>query len=183
MGVVLKRRDNAPIVKEIYQAVVDMIMKERDLAKSVDVARDIMRRLLSGEYSLKKLTITKSLRAHYANPEQIAHKVLAERIGVRDPGNKPKSNDRIAFVYFDSTKTRDGAKQGDRIETPEYMVEHKLQPDYKHYITNQIQKPLTQLFQLFWTQVPEAKVTDKMIRNYRAECRTNPLITKEKLDA
>jgi len=182
MGVVLKRRDNAPIVKEIYQAVVDMIMKERDLVKSVEVARDIMRRLVNGEYSLKKLTITKSLRAHYANPEQIAHKVLAERIGVRDPGNKPKSNDRIAFVYFDSTKTRDGAKQGDRIETPEYMVEHKLQPDYKHYITNQIQKPLTQLFQLFWTQVPEAKVTDKIIRNYRAEHRTNPLITKEKLD-
>jgi DNA polymerase delta subunit 1 len=183
MGVVLKRRDNAPIVKEIYQAVIDMIMKERDLARSVDVARDIMRRLVSGEYSLKKLTITKSLRAHYANPEQIAHKVLAERIGVRDPGNKPKSNDRIAFVYFDSTKTRDGAKQGDRIETPEYMVEHKLQPDYKHYITNQIQKPLTQLFQLFWTQVPESKVTDKMIRNYRVECRTNPLFTKDKIEA
>ena len=182
MGVVLKRRDNAPIVKDIYQAVVDTIMKERDLAKSVDVARDIMRRLVSGEYSLKKLTITKSLRAHYANPEQIAHKVLAERIGVRDPGNKPKSNDRIAFVYFDSTKTRDGAKQGDRIETPEYMVEHKLQPDYKHYITNQIQKPLTQLFQLFWTQVPEAKVTSKMIRSYRAEHKLNPLITKDKLD-
>lgn len=182
MGVVLKRRDNAPIVKEIYQAVVDMIMKERDLAKSVDVARDIMRRLVNGEYSLKKLTITKSLRAHYANPEQIAHKVLAERIGVRDPGNKPKSNDRIAFVYFDSTKTRDGAKQGDRIETPEYIVEHKLQPDYKHYITNQIQKPLTQLFQLFWTQVPDSKVSDAMIRAYRAEHRMNPLITKEKIE-
>lgn len=182
MGVVLKRRDNAPIVKDVYQSVVDMIMKERDLEKSVEVAKDIMSKLVNGEYSLKKLTITKSLRAHYANPDQIAHKVLAERIGIRDPGNKPKPNDRIAFVYFDSTKTRDGSKQGDRIETPEFIIENKLQPDYKHYITNQIQKPLTQLFQLFWTQVPASNVTDKMIRNYRAEHKLNPLITKEKID-
>ena len=181
MGVVLKRRDNAPIVKEIYQAVVDTILKERDLSKSVSVAKSILNSLISGKYSLKKLTITKSLRAKYANPDQIAHKVLADRIGVRDPGNKPKSNDRIAFVYFDSQKTRDSKKQGDRIETPEYMIDNKLSPDYKHYITNQIQKPLTQLFRLFWTQVPEANVTDEKISLFRGECRQSvKKITKEK---
>lgn len=181
MGVVLKRRDNAPIVKEIYQAVVDTILKERDLSKSVSVAKSILNNLINGKYSLKKLTITKSLRANYANPEQIAHKVLAERIGVRDPGNKPKSNDRIAFVYFDASRTRDSKKQGDRIETPEYMIEKKLSPDYKHYITNQIQKPLTQLFRLFWTQVPEANVTDRKLSLFRGECRQSvKKITKEK---
>jgi DNA polymerase elongation subunit (family B) len=181
MGVVLKRRDNAPIVKEIYQAVVDTILKERDLSKSVTIARKILLDLVKGKHSLKKLTITKSLRANYANPEQIAHKVLAERIGVRDPGNKPKSNDRIAFVYFDSQKTRDSKKQGDRIETPEYMVSHKLSPDYKHYITNQIQKPLTQLFRLFWTQVPEANVTEERLSLFRGECRQSvKRITKER---
>lgn len=171
MGVVLKRRDNAPIVKEIYQSVVDTILKERDLTKSVDVAKAVLQKLTDGKISMKKLTITKSLRAHYANPESIAHKVLAERIGVRDPGNKPKSNDRIAFVYFDATKTRDSKKQGDRIETPEFMRENKLKPDYKHYITNQIQKPLTQLFRLFWTQVPDASVSDEMFRLKRADWR------------
>jgi DNA polymerase elongation subunit (family B) len=171
MGVVLKRRDNAPIVKEIYQAVVDTILKERDLSKSVSVAKKILNDLIQGKHSLKKLTITKSLRANYANPEQIAHKVLAERIGVRDPGNKPKPNDRIAFVYFDATKTRDSKKQGDRIETPEFMLENKLSPDYKHYITNQIQKPLTQLFGLFWEQVPESKVNAQRISRFRGECR------------
>ena len=181
MGVVLKRRDNAPIVKEIYQAVVDTILKERDLSKSVSVAKSILNDLINGKYSLKKLTITKSLRANYANPEQIAHKVLAERIGVRDPGNKPKSNDRIAFVYFDANKTRDSKKQGDRIETPEYMIEKRLSPDYKHYITNQIQKPLTQLFGLFWTQVPEATVTEEKLSLFRGECKQSVnRITKEK---
>lgn len=181
MGVVLKRRDNAPIVKEIYQAVVDTILKERDLSKSVSVAKRILDDLVKGKHSLKKLTITKSLRANYANPEQIAHKVLAERIGVRDPGNKPKPNDRIAFVYFDATKTRDSKKQGDRIETPEFMTDNKLSPDYKHYITNQIQKPLTQLFRLFWTQVPEANIDDQRISRFRGECRQAvQRITKER---
>lgn len=181
MGVVLKRRDNAPIVKEIYQAVVDTILKERDLSKSVSVAKSILNDLVNGRHSLKKLTITKSLRARYANPEQIAHKVLAERIGVRDPGNKPKTNDRIAFVYFDAQKTRDSKKQGDRIETPEYMIENRLSPDFKHYITNQIQKPLTQLFRLFWTQVPEANITEEKLSLFRGECRQSiKKITKER---
>jgi len=184
MGVVLKRRDNAPIVKEIYQAVVDTIMKDRDLSKSVSVAREILRRLVAGKVSLKKLTITKSLRAEYANPDQIAHKVLAERIGDRDPGNKPKANDRIAFIYFDSTKTRETKKQGDRIETPEYMVAHGLRPDYTHYITNQIQKPLAQLFSLFWSQVDESSpsVKEAKLRMLRAQARQDPRNTPDKID-
>lgn len=184
MGVVLKRRDNAPIVKEIYQAVVDTIMKDRDLSKSVSVAREILRRLVDGKVSLKKLTITKSLRAEYANPDQIAHKVLAERIGDRDPGNKPKANDRIAFIYFDSTKTRETKKQGDRIETPEYMVAHNLRPDYTHYITNQIQKPLTQLFRLFWSQVAESSpsVKESRLRMLKAQARQDPRNTPEKIE-
>jgi DNA polymerase elongation subunit (family B) len=180
MGVVLKRRDNAPIVKMIYQSVVDTILKERNLTKSVDVAKIILKNLNDGKVSMKQLTITKSLRATYANPDQIAHKVLAERIGVRDPGNKPKPNDRIAYIYFDATRTRDCKRQGDRIETPEFMREKGLQPDYKHYITNQIQKPLTQLFRLFWTQVPESTINEKQLRNYRAELGQNPFMTKEK---
>jgi hypothetical protein len=30
----------------------------------------------------------------------MAHKVLADRMGLRDPGNKPQVNDRIPFVYI-----------------------------------------------------------------------------------
>ena len=49
---------------------------------------------------MDKLIITKSLRSGYKNPKQIAHKVLADRIGKRDPGNAPSVGDRIAFVYI-----------------------------------------------------------------------------------
>ena len=92
------------------------------------------------------LVITKSLRGFYKNPDQIAHKVLADRIGVRDPGNKPKSNDRIPYVYIE---TKGEVKlQGDRIETPEFIRENTLKPDYMFYITNQIMKPVAQIYSL-----------------------------------
>jgi len=52
---------------------------------------------------MDKLVITKSLRSFYKNPNQIAHCVLANRIGIRDPGNKPAPGDRIPFVYIQTT--------------------------------------------------------------------------------
>ena len=36
--------------------------------------------------------------------------------------------------------------QGDRIEHPDYIREHKLKPDYYFYITNQIMKPVAQIY-------------------------------------
>jgi DNA polymerase delta subunit 1 len=87
MGIALKRRDNAPIVKHVYGGIVDIILKERDVDKSVAFLRENLQKLVDGEASLDSLIVTKSLRATY--PERIAHKVLAERIGARDPGSKP----------------------------------------------------------------------------------------------
>ena len=52
--------------------------------------------MVDEKYLMDKLVITKSLRSGYKNPNQIAHKVLADRIGKRDSGNKPSIGDRIA---------------------------------------------------------------------------------------
>ena len=38
--------------------------------------------------------------------------------------------------------------QGDKIELPRYILEHKLKPDYLTYITNQIMKPVCQIYSL-----------------------------------
>ena len=64
----------------------------------------------------------------------------------RDLGNKPQVNDRIPFIYIDitsGTKSLATSKlQGDKIEHPDYIIQNKLKPDYEHYITNQIMKPV-----------------------------------------
>lgn len=154
MGIVLKRRDNANIVKHVYGGVVKNIMINKDIPKSItDLRKDIMD-MINGVFKLDMLVITKTLKGTYKNPDQIAHKVLAERIGKRDPGNKPMVNDRIPFVYIEK-KEKKGLVilQGDRIEHPDYIKEKKLTPDYKFYITNQILKPVCQIYSLIIEQM------------------------------
>ena len=104
MGIVLKRRDNAPIVKDIYAGVIDKILNEKNIENAKKYFKDEVAKLLKGQVDLSKLIISKTLRGHYANPTQIAHKVLAERMGERDPGNKPAPSDRIPYCYIDETK-------------------------------------------------------------------------------
>ena len=145
MGIVLKRRDNAGVVKEIYGGVIDILTKEGDVVAAVNFVKECLQKLSNGEYSMKKLKITKSLRGFYKNPAQIAHKVLADRMTKRDPGNKPSAGTRIPYLYIVNKKAK---LQGDRIETPDFILKNDLKIDYAHYITNQIMKPLLQVFAL-----------------------------------
>ena len=155
MGIVLKRRDNAPIVKDVYGGIIDILMKDKDVNKAIQFTKQSMANIVAEKYPLEKLIITKSLRAFYKNPQQIAHKVLADRMGKRDPGNKPGAGDRIPFVYI---QTKGKVKlQGNRIEHPDYIVKNNLKPDYSHYITNQIMKPVQQVFALVLEDIPSYK--------------------------
>lgn len=152
MGIVLKRRDNAQIVKKIYGGVIDIILKKQDLRASIEFLQDELSDLVEGKAPISDLVITKNLRASYKDPSKIAHKVLADRIGARDPGNRPVVNERIPYVYIKTNST--SGLQGDRIENPDFIVENQLTPDYLHYITNQIMKPLLQLYALCLEELP-----------------------------
>jgi DNA polymerase elongation subunit (family B) len=146
MGIVLKRRDNAPIVKDGYGGIIDILMKEKDVQKAVEFLQSCLQDIIEEKYPMEKLIITKSLRSNYKNPKQIAHKVLADRMGKRDSGNKPSSGDRIPFVYIESKKKN--ALQGDKIEHINYITENNLELDYYIYIKNQLLKPICQIFEL-----------------------------------
>jgi DNA polymerase delta subunit 1 len=126
-----------------------------------------LKELIQGNVSMDKLAITKALRGHYKNPQQIAHAVLAERIAKRDPGNKPKPGDRMKFVHIVSKDTK--ALQGDKIETPEFIVQNRAPIDYSFYITNQLMKPLQQLFGLALEQICAFKHKQVMIRTIRKD--------------
>lgn len=166
MGIALKRRDNAPIVKKVYGGVIDIIMKKQDIGESIQFLKSSIQELIDGKYPLEDLIISKSLRADYKDPTRIAHKALAERMGERDAGNKPQVNDRIPYVYVDISekeKKTNGGKgkakvlQGDRIEHPDYIRKAGLKPDYEFYITNQIMKPVSQIYALVLETMPGYK--------------------------
>ena len=129
---------------------------------------------------MDKLIITKSLRSNYKNPQQIAHKVLADRMGKRDPGNKPSSGDRIPFVYIE-TKNKN-CLQGEKIEHPEYILKNKIRPNYSFYITNQIMKPVQQVFALVLEDIDAFK---RKKRNFQMQVDTlkNTIDDADKLTA
>ena len=159
MGIALKRRDNAPIVKTIFGGAMKMLLNARDVAGAYHFVKDKCMELIEGKVSMGQLMISKSLRADYADPSRIAHKVLADRIAARDPGNAPAAGDRIAYVYIRPKAGQEVSKlQGDRIETPQFIKENDLKPDYRHYIEHQLQNPISQAFGLLLEQIPNFKV-------------------------
>jgi len=157
MGIVLKRRDNANIVKKVYGGIIDIILNKQDLYESIKFLKEELRDLTEGKTDIKDLILSKTLRGFYKDPTKIAHKVLADRIAIRDPGNKPAINERIQYIYI---KNKEAKLQGDKIETPEFIKEMKLEPDYLHYITNQIMKPILQLYVLCLNSLPDYNEAD-----------------------
>jgi DNA polymerase elongation subunit (family B) len=168
MGIVLKRRDNAPIVKDIYGGIIDILMKEQNISRAIEFLQNSLQNIVDEKYPMDKLIITKSLRSGYKNPQSIAHKVLADRMTARDPGNKPGSGDRIPFVYINTSNKK--ALQGEKIETPNFIKENYLKIDYSFYITNQIMKPVQQVFALVLEKIWELqKKTNTKFKKYKIE--------------
>jgi DNA polymerase elongation subunit (family B) len=167
MGLSLKRRDSCDYLKDVYGGILNILMKENNIQPAIDFLNKSLNDLISGNVGMDKLTITKALRSGYKNPNQIGHKVLAERIGKRDPGNKPKPGDRMKFVFFVNEQRK--ALMGDKIETTEFIIENKLKIDYTHYITNQIMKPLQQLFGLAIEDIWKNQNKKSAIKTYHKD--------------
>jgi len=186
MGIVLKRRDNAPIVKDIYGGIIDILMKEQNIQKSIDYLKSCLDNMVHERYPMDKLIITKSLRSGYKNPNSIAHKVLSDRMTARDPGNKPSSGDRIPFVFIVNTDKK--ALQGQKIETPAFIKENNLKIDYSFYITNQIMKPVQQVFALILEKIWEIQnkytTGSPKMKKYLREVKLlqDTILDKEKLE-
>jgi DNA polymerase elongation subunit (family B) len=163
MGIVMKRRDNAPIVKYVFGNVIEIIMHQKSVQKAMGWLQDTLTKIIKGDMDTSMFIISKSLSGYYKNPDGIAHKVLADRMAERNPGNKPKPNDRIPYIYrvvdespIPNGEYKNGKKkylkrkilQGDRIEHPDYIKEKQLDIDYKFYISNQIMNPVKQVLDL-----------------------------------
>ena len=92
MGVVLKRRDNAPIVKDVFGGALDILLQERDIRKAQGFVKDMLVKILENKLPLEKFILSKSLRDDYVTvvPEDIRkHK---------SPGKHPDLNgDKASF--------------------------------------------------------------------------------------
>ena len=177
MGIVMKRRDNAPIVKYVFGNVIEIIMNQKDIYGAMEWLKETLYKIKNGQMDDSMFIISKSLSAYYKNPDGIAHKVLADRMAERNPGNKPKPNDRIPFMYqvIDESPIPNGnykngkpkfkkrkILQGDRVEHPDYMKEKNIPIDYSFYISNQIMNPVKQVLDL----EIEPSITQEIFNQY-----------------
>lgn len=161
----LKRRDNANIVKVMCSGIIDQILNKHSAEGAYEFTRDTLHKIITGKFKMDKFVITKTLKGNsltkeerklemkkpkeqrtYVDRTRIVHAVLADRMADRDPGSKPLSNDRIPYVYVETKGNIE--LQGDRVETPEYIIENNLKMDYLFYITNQIKIPALKFLDL-----------------------------------
>jgi len=159
MGIVLKRRDNAPIVKEVCGGIIDILINKRDPIGAKAYLRKCLDDMFAGKYDIKYFLQSRTLKMKesYADWTRIAHVYLSEKIALRDPGNKPQSGDRIEFAVI-KVQNDDPKKkllQGELIETPAYIKQNNLEIDYLFYMTNQIQNPATQFLELVDDKIGE----------------------------
>ena len=159
MGIATKRRDYAPIVKTIYGGAIKILLANKGdnpVGDAAGFVKKWVNDLMDNKVSLSQLMLTKSLRSEYKTATPPAHKVLANRIALRDPGNAPASGDRLSFIYFKVPHDFKGT-QGDRVETPAFMKANGLKPDPQYYIEHQLENPVGQLFSIMVDKLPGAK--------------------------
>jgi len=167
MGLAIKRRDSCDYLKDVYGGILNILMKENNIQKAIDFLNSSLENLISGKVAMDKLMMTRQLKSDYKKPEQIAHNVLANRIGKRDPGNKPKSGDRMKYLVVCQGDAK--SKLGERIETPEFIMENKITIDYIYYIENQLMEPLKQLFGLALEQIWQLQNKSQAIKTFRKD--------------
>ena len=175
MGMALRRRDYAPIAKKVLTELIQSILVDGDSQRGVNTANALLHDVLNGKYDIKHFSLRKALRANYKGTPP-AHRILANRMAARDPGNAPQANDRIPYVHIQVPVEREkDAKSGDRIETPEYVQEKGLKIDYMYYIDRRIKKVLGQIMELMMEpQKVESIFTRlRMIDHARKYCRGN----------
>ena len=63
-GIQVVRRDNCPLIKEKSKKIFETILLERDIPKSIEMAKDYTKNLLEGNYPIKELVISKSLKGY-----------------------------------------------------------------------------------------------------------------------
>ena len=148
-GIVLKRRDNAPIVKEICGCIIDQLMNKCDNTHIVNYLKQCIEDMFNKKYNITYFLQTRSLKSKesYKDWTKIAHMVLANKIMERDPGNVIQSGTRLEYAIIKMPKTKK-TLQGDIIEEKVYIEKNNLEIDYLFYLKFQIMNPALQFLEL-----------------------------------
>jgi len=164
MGVVLKRRDNPNIVKKVLGGIINIMLNENNIDKTIEFLEKYLNKIIKGKINITDFITSKTLKSSYkgdnlegksgewkwteVNTTQ-SHVCLAQKMRIRSPGNAPIINDRIPYVMIVDETKKKKTLQSEKIEHPDYIIEKNLKIDYLFYITNHIRNPVEQFLKLF----------------------------------
>lgn len=137
MGNLLKRRDNAKIMKYVYGGVIEILMVQRDKDKAIEYVIDSLDFIVDKQIPLDWYTISKTVKDidSYKNYTSIPLMMMVEKMRKRDPGNVPQSNERVPFAFVEVIKKKgEKVHVGENIEHPDYIRKHKIPIDILHYL-------------------------------------------------
>jgi len=144
-GIETVRRDNCMLVRTVVDESLHRLLVKKDKDSAVNYVKKTISDLLCNRVDLSMLVISKSYskaEEDYAGKQ--AHVELAKRMKKRDAASAPKIGDRVAYVITQGCK---GAKNFEKAEDPIWVLEHNLSIDYQYYLKNQLEQPLTRIFE------------------------------------
>ena len=146
-GIVLARRDNCPVLRDLYTKILELIMNKSSLDQAINVLVDSVQDLLDGRVPVEKLVTIRELGANYKSDSYFM-KVFSEQL--KRNGKIVNPGDRLDFVIVeDPTATLLGHKMrlleqyNERLGT---VNEEKI--DYNYYIEKSLMNPINQLFEV-----------------------------------
>ena len=117
MGIALKRRDNAPIVKDVFGGALDILMEKRDIKAAQKFVQDMLVQVMQNKIPLDKYVVTKQLRDDYITdvPPEIRH---------HQSKNKPYQLDESKAPYNLIKKYA----IDHNLELPKSSIAHRIYP-------------------------------------------------------
>jgi DNA polymerase delta subunit 1 len=154
-GIESVRRDNAVYTADTVKEVIKQLMATRDPCVALAVARQRVRALARNQVPLDALVISKGFSKPadaYANAATQPHLVVNARREQREPGSGYSLGDRVPYLFVVRPGQVPGraARSIDYVEDVDYVRAHNLRPWLDYYISNQLRKPLTRIFDTVW---------------------------------
>eukprot|EP00968_Pinguiococcus_pyrenoidosus_P017990 scaffold1833_cov255-Pinguiococcus_pyrenoidosus.AAC.8 len=146
-GLETVRRDNCAMVRKTVDTCLRKILMDRDVPGAIQYAKGVISQLLTNKLDISMLVITKQLQKEATDSDyksRQAHVELAARLKQRDEGSAPVLGDRIPYVIIQGAK---GVPMYERAEDPVYVLDHNLPIDTEYYLRQQLENPLTRLFE------------------------------------
>lgn len=132
-GISLVRRDFCDFQQKIYAKVLDVLLYERDIDKSLRTIADGLQRLIDRKVPFEEFILSRKLSADYKN-QNITQNIVAKRIESRTPGSGPRAGDRVDYVVVVIPFGNAKAPLYKKVEDVTYARDHKLKIDIIYYI-------------------------------------------------